>query len=167
MDKAGGVGEHDSDSEQEFSAKSSPRTLRDAVDCSGSLRFEAFTLFLGRSFAVDWSLACSFSFRTSWRSAEMTLSLSLDRDAVGGYFKPGRAFPPSDLCEPSSLGCCHQSFPLNILSSGSVCCDEAEAEASPTAAPLGSLCDASVRHDGSYVISVCHEGLYDVSKGIS
>ena len=95
----------------------------------------------------------------------MTISLSSDRDTVDEYFKLRQAFPLSDLCEPSSLDCSHRSFLPNDLSLGSVCCDEAETEAPPAAAPLESLCNASVRHDGSYDVSVCHEGLYDVLEG--
>ena len=58
-----GVNDLDSDWEQEVSEKSSPREL-----CSGFFHFEAFTLFLGLSFAGDRPLASSFRSQISWPS---------------------------------------------------------------------------------------------------
>jgi hypothetical protein len=73
----------------------------------------------------------------------MILSLSSARDAVDEYFKLRRAFPLSELCEPSSFDVAHRSVLLNDLSLGSVCCDEATTDAPPAMASSESLYDAS------------------------
>ena len=77
-----GVNDLDSDSEQEVSAISSLRKLKDEVECSGFLRFEAFTLFLDLSFAGERPLTSCFRSRIFRRSSEMILSLSSARDAA-------------------------------------------------------------------------------------
>jgi hypothetical protein len=82
LETARGVSDLDSNWEQEVSAKSSLRELRDQVECSGFLRFETFTLFLGLSFAGDQFLASCLRSWISQRSSEIILSLSSAREAV-------------------------------------------------------------------------------------
>ena len=82
LETARGVNDLDSDWEQEVFEKSSLRELRDQVECSGILRFEAFTLFLGLSFTGDRFLAFCLRSWISRHSSEIILSLSSACEAI-------------------------------------------------------------------------------------
>ena len=122
------------------------------MEYSGFLRFEAFTLFLGLSFAGARLLASCFRSRISQRNSEIILSLSSVRDVMDEYFKPPQTFFLPGSCEPLEVAL--WSLLLIDLSLGSVCCGGAFAEAPPVASPL----------EVSYGVSVGQEGLYKVSE---
>uniref|UniRef100_A0A2N9G2G3 Uncharacterized protein n=1 Tax=Fagus sylvatica TaxID=28930 RepID=A0A2N9G2G3_FAGSY len=122
------VDDLNSDWEQEVPVRSSLCELDGQLEYSGFLRFKAFTLFLGLSFAGDRFLASCLRSWISRYSSEIILLMSSAREAVDD--SPGRSFikgpyvmmrPPTEallaVASSEERGCCEDDGTPDILTS--------------------------------------------------